>query len=101
MPNKPSQREQIRYGTPIRTAVDPKAFAVLLEEAKRTKRSVGHVAGVILTAESGRVKPAVQDALEAEAARTGLSVGDLKATLLQYWYEDVWLPTQRANKKAG
>lgn len=43
-----SQKSQARYGTPIRTNVEHEVFAGLLAEAKRLKRSVGHVAMMVL-----------------------------------------------------
>lgn len=43
-----SQKSQARYGTPIRCNVEVPVFVGLLAEAKRCKRSVGHIASLVL-----------------------------------------------------
>lgn len=60
------QKSIARYGTPIRCNVKHEVAAALLQESKRTARSVGHVAAMVL----------------------------------EYWFEDVYLPTQKAKGKS-
>ena len=45
----PSQKEMARYGHSIGGCrVKPDVFAALLSEAKRCKRSVGHIAATVM-----------------------------------------------------
>lgn len=97
-----SQKDMARYGTPIRTSVTAEVFQSLLTEAKRSKRSVGHIANEVLAgwhALQTGLRDRVSAALEDEAKRCGMTVAQLVATLVGYWYEDVYLPTLKAKGK--
>lgn len=102
MPNKPTQKQMLRYGTAIRTAVSTDVASAILAHSKRIERSVGHTAGVILELwheMECEIPPTVRAALEAEAARCGMTVPALVRTLVRYWHSDVYLPNLKAQKK--
>ena len=101
MPNKPTQKQMLRYGTAIRTAVSTDVASALLAHSKHIERSVGHTAGVILELWHEfevETPPTVRAALEAEAARCSMTVPALVRTLVRYWHDDIFVPSQRAKK---
>lgn len=46
-----------------------------------------------------RVKPEVAAGLLAESKRIDRDVGHIACMILEYWYEDVFVPTQKAKEK--
>jgi hypothetical protein len=96
---KHSTREAARYGTPLRTHVRVEVNTALLAIGRRTKRTVGHVANLVLEAWHKVFEDEkIGDALEHAAASNNVTPAEVVHEIVKSWYREIYLPAVKKGK---